>query len=71
MFNFKTPTKLQSTILKDKKIRDRATVRTENDFRTAYQPQTDLQKFNNLLQISLVNSNKSNLIRYLIFQNMF
>ena len=56
---------MKKKILKDKKIRDRATVITENDFRTAYQPQTDLQKFNNLLQISLVNSNKSNLIRYL------
>jgi hypothetical protein len=56
---------MKKKIIKDKKIRDKATVITENDFRTVYKPQTDLQKFNNLLKTSLVNSNKSNLIRYL------
>ena len=56
---------MKKKILKDRKIRDRATFITENDFRTAYQPISELQNFNNLLQTSLVNSNKSNLIRYL------
>ena len=56
---------MKKKILKDRKIRDRATFITENDFRTAYQPISELQNFNNLLQTSLINSNKSNLIRYL------
>ena len=56
---------MKKRILKDRKIRDRATVITENDFRSSYEPETDLQKFNNILQTSRVNSNKSNLIRYL------
>ena len=56
---------LKKKILKEKKIRDRATVITENDFRSAYKPETDLQKFNDILMTSRVNSNKSNLIKYL------
>ena len=56
---------MKKKILKDRLIRDRATFITENDFRTSYQPISDLQKFNNILQTSTVNSNKSNLIRYL------
>ena len=56
---------MKKKILKDKIIRDRATFITENDFRTEYKPITELQTFNNLLQTSLINSNKSNLIRYL------
>ena len=56
---------MKKKIMKDKIIRDRATFITENDFRTAYQPVSELQNFNNLLRTSLVNSNKSNLIRYL------
>ena len=56
---------MKKKILKDRLIRDRATFITENDFRSKYQPESDLQKFNNLLQGSKVNSNKSNLIRYL------
>lgn len=56
---------MKKKILKDRKIRDRLSVITENDFRSKYQPETDLQKFNHILKTSLVNSNKSNLIRYL------
>ena len=56
---------MKKKILKEKKIRDRATVITENDFRSAYKPETDLQKFNDILMTSRVNSNKSNLIKYL------
>jgi len=56
---------MKKKILKDRKMRDRATVITENDFRSEYKPETDLQIFNNILQTSKVNSNKSNLIRYL------
>ena len=44
---------MKKKILKDRKIRDRATFITENDFRTAYQPISELQNFNNLLQTSL------------------
>ena len=56
---------MKKRILKEKKIRDRATVITENDFRSAYKPETDLQIFNDILMTSRVNSNKSNLIKYL------
>ena len=56
---------MKKKILKDKKIRDRATFITENDFRSEYQPVSEIQNFNILLKTSLVNSNKSNLIRYL------
>ncbi len=56
---------MKKKILKEKKIRDRATVITENDFRSAYKPETDLQRFNDILMTSRVNSNKSNLIKYL------
>jgi len=56
---------MKKKILKEKKIRDRATVITENDFRSAYKPETDLQIFNDILMTSRVNSNKSNLIKYL------
>ena len=56
---------MKKKILKDKKIRDRATFITENDFRSEYQPVSEIQNFNILLKTCLVNSNKSNLIRYL------
>ena len=56
---------MKKKILKEKKIRDRATVITEKDFRSAYKPETDLQIFNDILMTSRVNSNKSNLIKYL------
>ena len=58
-------TEMKKKIIKDRLIRDRATFITENDFRTAYDPETDIQKFNNILNESKVNSNKSSLIRYL------
>ena len=56
---------MKKKIIKDRLIRDRATFITENDFRTAYEPETDIQKFNNILTESRLNSNKSSLIRYL------
>ena len=56
---------MKKKIIKDRLIRDRDTVITENDFRTAYDPETDIQKFNNILNESKLNSNKSSLIRYL------
>ena len=56
---------MKKKIIKDRLIRDRATVITENDFRTKYDPETDIQKFNNILIESKLNSNKSSLIRYL------
>ena len=56
---------MKKKIIKDRLIRDRATVITENDFRTSYDPQTDIQKFNNILNGAKLNSNKSSLIKYL------
>ena len=56
---------MKKKIIKDRIIRDRATVITENDFRSSYDPETDIQKFNNMLNLSKLNSNKSSLIRYL------
>lgn len=56
---------MKKKIIKDRIIRDRDTVITENDFRSKYDPETDIQKFNNILTESKLNSNKSSLIRYL------
>ena len=56
---------MKKKILKDRRIRDKLSFITENDFRTEYKPETDLQQFNHILLTSKVNSNKSNLIRYL------
>ncbi len=61
----KSLTEMKKKIIKDRLIRDRATFITENDFRTPYDPETDIQKFNNILNGSKLNSNKSSLIRYL------
>ena len=56
---------MKKKIIKQRLIRDRDTVITENDFRSSYDPETDIQKFNNILRESKLNSNKSSLIRYL------
>ena len=61
----KSKTQMKLKILNDRKIRDKATVITQNDFRSEYDPETDIQKFNNILSESKVNSNKSSLIKYL------
>ena len=61
---------MKKKILKDRLIRDRDTVITENDFRSPYEPETDIQKFNNILRESKLNSNKSSLIRYLNEKNV-
>ena len=58
-------TQMKQKIIKEKKIRDKDTVITENDFRTEYEPETAIQKFNNILSEPKVNSNKSSLIKYL------
>lgn len=58
-------TQMKMKIINDRKIRDRATVITNNDFRTEYDPETDIQKFNNILSEPKYNSNKSSLIKYL------
>ena len=58
-------TEMKKKIIKDRLVRDRATVITENDFRSSYEPETDIQKFNNILNSSKLNSNKSSLIKYL------
>ena len=56
---------MKKKIIKDRLIRDRATVITENDFRSSYDPETEIQKFNNILNGAKLNSNKSSLIKYL------
>ena len=61
----KLKTQMKKKILNDRKIRDKATVITQNDFRSEYEPETDIQKFNSILSESKVNSNKSSLIKYL------
>ena len=56
---------MKKKILDDKKKRDKATIITQNDFRTEYEPENDIQKLNNILSESKVNSNKHSLIKYL------
>ena len=56
---------MKKKIINDKIKRDKATVITQNDFRSEYDPETEIQKFNNILSESKVNSNKSSLIKYL------
>ena len=58
-------TKMKLKIIKDKKMRDRASRVTENDFRSRYTPETDIQRFNNILNFPKVSENKSSLIKYL------
>ena len=61
----KLKNQMKKKIINDRKIRDKATIITQNDFRSEYDPETDIQKFNNILSDSKVNSNKSSLIKYL------
>ena len=56
---------MKKKIIKDRINRDKATFITENDFRSIYDPETDIQKFNNILEGAKLNSNKSSLIKYL------
>ena len=56
---------MKKKIINDKKQRDRNTIITQNDFRSEYKPESDIQLFNNILSESKVNSNKSSLIKYL------
>ena len=58
-------TQMKKKIINDRRIRDRATFITENDFRSPYEPETEIQKFNNILVDAKLNSNKSSLIKYL------
>jgi hypothetical protein len=56
---------MKKKIIEDRKMKDKLRFITENDFRTPYDPETDIQKFNNILKYSRLNSNKSSLIKYL------
>ena len=58
-------TKMKLKIIKNNKMRARASRITENDFRSEYTPETDIQKFNNMLNFPKVSEKKSSLIRYL------
>ena len=57
--------KMKLKIIKDKKMRDRLSRVTENDFRSEYSPETDVQKFNDILNFPKISENKSSLIKYL------
>lgn len=71
MFSFReiipneTITKLKQSILKRNELKAKQCRITENDFRTAYEAQTDLEKFDDILGIPKVTSTKLSLIRYL------
>ena len=61
----KSLTQMKKKIIKDRINRNKATFITEKDFRSVYEPETDIQKFNKILFNSKLNSNKSSLIKYL------
>ena len=57
--------KMKLKILKDKRAKEKEIKITENDFRTQYKKETEIQKFNNALSRGKLNINKSSLIKYL------
>lgn len=61
----KTVTEMKKKIISDRKERNKASRITENDFRSMYTEETDIMKFNNILNYPRLNANKSSLIRYL------
>ena len=56
---------MKKKILKDRKIRERSTIVTSNDFRSGYEQESEIQKFDTILSEPRVNSNKYSLIKYL------
>lgn len=61
----KTINKMKLKIIKDRIEKDKAKRITENDFRSEYVTEDEIQKFNKLLSYPKVNKNKSSLIKYL------
>ena len=57
--------KMEKEILNDRKNKEKEYRVTENNFRTYYDPETDIQKFKNVLKNGKLSTNKSSLIKYL------
>ena len=60
-----TVRKMEKEILTDRINKEKDYKLTENNFRTYYEPETDIQKFKNVLNNSKLNINKASLIKYL------
>ena len=56
---------IKKQIISDKKIKDKLSKITDDKFRSNYEIYTDLEKFNNILDYPVLNSNKKSLIKYL------
>ena len=56
---------IKKQIISDKKIKDKLSKITDDKFRSNYEIYTDLEKFNNILDFPILNSNKKSLIKYL------
>ena len=61
----KTITNLKLTMINDAKQKAKLSRVTEKQFRTIYQPQTELEKFEDILECPKVTPNKLSLIKYL------
>ena len=56
---------IKKQIISDKKLKDKLSKITDENFRSNYEIFTDLEKFNNILDFPILNSNKKSLIKYL------
>ena len=56
---------MKLNIINEKRLKDRLSRIDETKFRSVYQPKTQLEKFDDVLDCPLINSNKMGLIRYL------
>ncbi len=56
---------MKLNIINEKRLKDRLSRIDETKFRSVYQPKTELEKFDDVLDCPLINSNKMGLIRYL------
>ena len=56
---------IKKQIISEKKIKDKLSKITDDKFRSNYEIYTDLEKFDNILDFPVLNSNKKSLIKYL------
>ena len=56
---------MKLNIINEKRLKDRLSRIDETKFRSVYQPKTELEKFDDVLDCPLINPNKMGLIRYL------
>lgn len=61
----KTLTDLKLTMMKEERERNKLSKVTEEQFRTYYEPQTPINKINDVLKFPMVNPTKTSLIQYL------